>query len=142
MRRGYLFRVNLRGFEPHAIRSGKGHKDVKGSLREAILKAKGASGISDAKKKIGGKTIRIEVEFRLWKGSTSTTNTRSRKDLDNLLKPVLDVLQASLDAQETRTGLDLIENDSLVHEIVAKKRIVGEELEEGIEIAISDIGNA
>ena len=84
----------------------------------------------------GGKTLRIDVEFRLWRGSEKTTNTRAKKDLDNLLKPVLDVLQTNLNTQKTEPGLDLIEGDESVHEINARKTIVDDESDEGIRIVI------
>jgi len=83
-----------------------------------------------------GKTLRIDVEFRLWRGSEKTTNTRAKKDLDNLLKPVLDVLQTNLNTQKTEPGLDLIEGDESVHEINARKTIVDDESDEGIRIVI------
>ena len=98
----------------------------------------GAKRIEEAKLKIRDQPIRILVEFRLWKGSASTSNTRSRKDLDNLLKPVLDVLQTSLDAKQTKPGLGLIGNDDLVHNIEARKHIVNRKTDEGIEITISE----
>ena len=92
--------------------------------------------IGAAREKVKDKTLRIDVEFRLWKGSDKTTNTRAKKDLDNLLKPVLDVLQTSLNTQKTEPGLDLIEGDESVHEINARKIIVDDENDEGIRIVI------
>ena len=92
--------------------------------------------IGAAREKAKGKTLRIDVEFRLWKGSEKTTNTRAKKDLDNLLKPVLDVLQTNLNTQKTEPGLDLIEGDESVHEINARKTIVDDESDEGIRIVI------
>ena len=64
------------------------------------------------------------------------TKTRSEKDLDNLLKPVLDVLQTNSDAQKNELGLDLIENDNLVYEINAKKKLVETESGEGMHIVV------
>jgi Holliday junction resolvase RusA-like endonuclease len=135
-----LFRVDLKSFEPHTVRSGRGHKNVKRELHEAIMKAVDGDEIGAAREKVKDKTLRIDVEFRLWKGSEKTTNTRAKKDLDNLLKPVLDVLQTSLNPQKTEPGLDLIEGDEAVHEINAKKIIVDEEKEEGIRIVILEHG--
>ena len=131
-----LFTVELKRFEPHTVRSGRGHKNVKKQLHEAIMRAADGDDIGAAREKIRNKILRIDVEFRLWKGSDKTTNTRAKKDLDNLLKPVLDVLQTSLNTQQTEPGLDLMEGDESVHEINAKKFIVDDESEEGIRIAI------
>ena len=131
-----LFTVELKRFEPHTVRSGRGHKNVKKQLHEAIMRAADGDDIGAAREKIRNKILRIDVEFRLWKGSDKTTNTRAKKDLDNLLKPVLDVLQTSLNTQQTEPGLDLMEGDESVHEINAKKSIVDDESEEGIRITI------
>ncbi|MDG6926351.1 MAG: hypothetical protein JRN09_07330 [Nitrososphaerota archaeon] len=136
MNQNPLFMVQLKSFEPHTVRSGKGHKNVKKQLHEAILQASDGDEIGAAREKFRDKVLRIDVEFRLWKGTEATTNTRAKKDLDNLLKPVLDVLQTSLNTQKTEPGLDLIEGDEKVHEINARKIIVDDEREEGIRIVI------
>lgn len=136
MDRKPLFSVELKVFEPHTVRSGKGHRNVKRQLREAIIEATDGDEIGAAREKFRGKLLSIDVEFRLWKGTSRTTNTRAKKDLDNLLKPVLDVLQTSLNTQKTEPGLDLIEGDELVHEISARKVIVDYEKDEGIRIAV------
>jgi Holliday junction resolvase RusA-like endonuclease len=133
-----LFAVELKRFEPHTVRSGKGHKNVKKQLHDAIMRSVDGDEIGAAREKVRDKTLRIEVEFRLWKGSDTTTNTRAKKDLDNLLKPVLDVLQTSLNTQRTEPGLDLIEGDESVHEILARKVIVSSESDEGIRIVIHE----
>jgi Holliday junction resolvase RusA-like endonuclease len=131
-----LFAVELKGFEPHTVRSGRGHKNIKKQLHEAIMKASDGDEIGAAREKFRDKALTIDVEFRLWKGSHTTTNTRAKKDLDNLLKPVLDVLQTSLNNQKTEPGLDLIEGDESVHEINARKVIVDDQEEEGIRIMV------
>ncbi len=120
------------------MRSGRGHKNVKKQLHEAIMRAVDGDEIGAAREKFKDKTLRIDVEFRLWKGSNKTTNTRAKKDLDNLLKPVLDVLQTSLNTQKVEPGLDLIEGDESVHEINARKVIVDDEKDEGIRIVIHE----
>jgi Holliday junction resolvase RusA-like endonuclease len=136
MNRKPLFAVELKAFEPHTVRSGRGHRNVKKQLHEAIMKATDGDEIGAAREKFRDKALRIDVEFRLWRGTDTTTNTRSKKDLDNLLKPVLDVLQTSLNSQKTEPGLDLIDGDESVHEINARKIIVDYESDEGIRIVV------
>jgi Holliday junction resolvase RusA-like endonuclease len=131
-----LFAVELKEFEPHTIRSGRGHKNIKKQLHDAIIRAADGDEIGAAREKFRDKVLRIDVEFRLWKGTKATTDTRAKKDLDNLLKPVLDVLQTSLNNQKTEPGLDLIEGDESIHEINAKKIIVDDEKAEGIRISV------
>jgi len=131
-----IFAVELKRFEPHTVRSGRGHRDVKSQLREAIVGAAGAEAVEAARVRAREERLRIDVEFRLWKGGDGVTETRAKKDLDNLLKPVMDALQTSTDAQKTSPGLGLIETDDSVFEIVARKRIVDDVEDEGLRIRI------
>jgi Holliday junction resolvase RusA-like endonuclease len=68
---------------------------------------------------------------------------RTKKDLDNLLKIVLDVLPVKMDSEGKNDGLGLIkkDHDHLVYEIKSTKTIVFKEKEEGIDIEISEWGN-
>ncbi|MGA2663465.1 MAG: hypothetical protein ABSF83_00770, partial [Nitrososphaerales archaeon] len=84
-----IFSVELKRFEPHTVRSGKGHRDVKTELGEAIVGAAGREAVEAARQGAREKRLSIDVEFRLWKGGEGVTDTRARKDLDNLLKPVM-----------------------------------------------------
>jgi Holliday junction resolvase RusA-like endonuclease len=96
--------------------------------------------IEEARQNLRGKTVEIRVHFRLWKGSERTSNTRCKKDLDNLLKPVLDVLQDSLNAQKGEGGLGLIEDDDAVYNLSASKGLVESEQDEGVRIVILEHG--
>ena len=136
MEKESLFEVDLEGFEPHTFRKDSNYGKVKKELCDAIIKEIGQAKIDEARGNITVNPIRLEVLFRLWKGSTKVTNTRSEKDLDNLLKPILDVLQSHRDEKKNEPGLNLIENDKLVYEINARKVIVEEEKNEGIHIAV------
>ncbi|MHB1868018.1 MAG: RusA family crossover junction endodeoxyribonuclease [Nitrososphaerales archaeon] len=131
-----LFAVDLKGFEPHTHRNGKGFRKVKKELREAIANRVGMVEIEEARKRINAKPVRVKVLFRLWMGSSKTTKTRSEKDLDNLLKPVLDVLQTHTDERKNEWGLGLIENDNQVFEINAQKELVESPTDEGMQIVI------
>jgi Holliday junction resolvase RusA-like endonuclease len=134
--RKQLFKVDLNGLEPHTHQTGRRYRKVKDELREAIYAKTGKEAIEEARKRINEKQVKIEVLFRLWKGSAVTTKTRSEKDLDNLLKPILDVLQTHADKQMSEQGLGLIENDDLIYEINARKEIVDSQSEEGVHIVI------
>ncbi len=46
-----------------------------------------------------GKRASIAVEFSLWKGDATHPTTTGRKDVDNLLKLVLDALQTKVHSQ-------------------------------------------
>jgi hypothetical protein len=56
-----------------------------------------------------GKLLSIAVCFYLYSGSAE--EGRAKKDLDNLLKIVLDTLTDHLDRRHTEEGLGLIEED-------------------------------
>jgi Holliday junction resolvase RusA-like endonuclease len=132
-----IFRVDLRGFEPHVLGTGKGHKiEVKRSLRNAILQKVGPAGIEKARRRLDGSGLSVTVDFYLWKGAPGVTETRRKKDIDNLLKTVLDVIQSDLDNTTRGKGLGLIDDDNEVWEINARKRLVESEAEEGISITI------
>jgi len=133
-----LLDVALFPFEPHSLRSGKGHKlEVKRSLCEALSKKIGRGDLERFKSELNGVLVEVRVEFHLWEGSPEVTNTRFKKDLDNLLKPVLDVLQPRLNAAtKEELGLGLIDGDEYVCVIHASKNVVHSRDEEGLRIAI------
>jgi Holliday junction resolvase RusA-like endonuclease len=83
--------------------------------------------------------VSIKVCFNLYDGIKNDTS-RYNKDLDNLLKIVLDVLPDYMDnKQENREkGLGIIQNDNQVYEIHSNKNFVHDTTEEGIEITISE----
>jgi hypothetical protein len=89
------------------------------------------------KSNLKGLLLSVGVEFFLLEGSPEITNTRFKKDLDNLLKPILNVLQTRLNAAtKEELGLGLIDGDEYVGEIHARKSIVHTDEKEGIRIVI------
>jgi Holliday junction resolvase RusA-like endonuclease len=134
----YAFKVDLPGFEPMSLgTSGSGRHVKKGSLLEAIRSKAGNEELDKAKSAFKGKRVGVEVEFRLWKGDEHHPESVGRKDLDNLLKGVLDVLQVELDKQTKEKGLGLIEDDDWVFRILATKKIIEEPSNKGLTLTIS-----
>jgi len=129
-----FFRVSLFPFVPHT--AGDDPMPVKRILRDAILARSGAFAIGEARERLRGKKLLVDVAFALLEGRPGEPDTRGKKDLDNLLKPLLDTLQGQLDAGGKETGLGLIPNDDLIYEIRARKDIVTEEAAEGIALAV------
>ena len=78
------------------------------------------------------RVVTLTVLFYLWRGSSDVTNTRPVKDLDNLLKILLDVLGSG------PQGLGLLESDSFIGELYASKQLVESEDEEGYRIVIEE----
>lgn len=77
----------------------------------------------------------IDVTYRLLKGDNSGS---SKKDLDNLLKILFDVLSKNMvNGQNSRKGLGIMIDDSYIHEIKARKIEVNSKKEQGFDLMIS-----
>ena len=125
------------------MRGGKGgHKlETKRRLRGKISEAIELKGLDpdELKARLKGRLLSVDVEFHLLEGSAEVTNTRFKKDLDNLLKPILDVLQVRLNnTTKEDLGLGLVEGDEYVSEIHARKSLVHDSDEEGVRIIIRE----
>jgi Holliday junction resolvase RusA-like endonuclease len=101
-------------------------------VKEAILGKITEQELAKFQEALKGRLVSITLAFFLWKGSTKTTNTRPVKDLDNLMKILFDVLGKG------PQGLGLLEEDSYVCEVYAKKELVEDEAEEGLRIIIEE----
>jgi Holliday junction resolvase RusA-like endonuclease len=119
-------------FEPPTTGSGHDIGDKQGKLRTAILERVSQNEIAKFKEALKGHLVTITLGFFLWKGSTKTTNTRAVKDLDNLMKIIFDVLGKG------QQGLGLLEEDSYICEVYAKKELVEDQAEEGLRIIIEE----
>lgn len=119
-------------FEPGTTGSGKDIGEKQSKLRSAILERVSEAELTKFKEALRGRLVTITLGFFLWKGSSKTTNTRAVKDLDNLMKILFDVLGKG------QQGLGLIEEDSYICEVYAKKELVNEQAEEGLRIIIEE----
>ena len=119
-------------FEPGTPGSGKDIGEKQAKLRTAILERVSQEELAKFKEALRGRLVTITLGFFLWKGSSKTTNTRAVKDLDNLMKILFDVLGKG------QQGLGLLEEDSYICEVYAKKELVGDQSEEGLRIIIEE----
>ncbi|MEX0862169.1 hypothetical protein [Nitrosopumilus sp.] len=128
-----LGKISLRKFEP---KTSKTKKDVarKIDLRNKIRRSK--SNIPQIRENCKGKKVTLKIKFRLSKQREENVS-KYRKDLDNMLKIVLDVLPEYMDNNQTNKGLGLIDNDESVYEIKAEKVFVDTDADQGIDIEIS-----
>ena len=132
-----LGKISIRPFEPKTAKSGE-EKDRKIELRNYIQeKIDELSEIQEACRNI--EKFSINVKFYLWGGSE--VEGRTKKDLDNLLKIVCDVLADYIDSEKTNQGLGIMRTDNSIYEIHCSKEIVGEEKDEGIDMEISEYVN-
>lgn len=119
-------------FEPPTTGSGHDIGEKQGKLRSAILERVSQAELGKFKEALKGRLVTITLGFFLWKGSKKTTNTRAVKDLDNLMKIIFDVLGKG------QQGLGLLEEDSYICEVYAKKELVEDSSEEGLRIIIEE----
>jgi Holliday junction resolvase RusA-like endonuclease len=119
------------------LTSGNKVIERKTKLRDLLKEAYGKDIEKIRKKSKNSQKLSIDVCFYLQK-----TNEigRAKKDLDNLLKILCDVLPNYMTASKNEhEGLGLIEDDDQIFEIHCKKEIIDSEKDEGLELAISKI---
>ncbi|MCV0409377.1 RusA family crossover junction endodeoxyribonuclease [Nitrosopumilus sp.] len=130
--------IRIRNFEPLTASSFAVERKTK--LREEIKKQ--TKNLDEIRKFCHDEELSIDVRFFLYDGSKDQNpqpEGRIKKDLDNLLKIVLDVLPEKMDSEGENDGLGLIKRDydHLVYEIKSIKKIVYDKDEEGIDIVIT-----
>ncbi len=130
--------IKIRNFEPLTASSDAVSRKMK--LKETIENEN--KNLEKIREFCKDKELSITVRFFLYDGSKEGNQQpegRTKKDLDNLLKIVLDVLPEKMDSEGENDGLGLIKKDydHLVYEIKSTKKIVYDKNEEGIDIEIS-----
>ena len=127
--------ITIRGdFEPKTAKPGdevERKEELRDTIRERI------KNLPEIQENCKGKEISLDVCFYLNKERVED-KSRYTKDLDNLLKIVLDVLPDYMDNAKINEGLGLFKNDNLVFEIHATKEFIFNKNDEGIEIKISE----
>jgi len=136
-----LGKISIKSFEPKTAKPGE-EVDRKIALRDFILKnPKNLDEVRGAKKSCTGiEKFSVNVVFSLNR-TDKKNSSKYDKDLDNLLKVVLDVLPDYMDnKQEDRNpGLGIIRNDSQIYEIHSVKKFENyDEDKVGIDIAFSE----
>ena len=124
--------INVVPFEPATTGSGQNLAEKEGRLKKAIMERVKPDELAQLAKNRADRLVTLTVLFFLWKGSPKVTNTRAVKDLDNLLKIVLDVLKLG------PQGLGIVEEDSYVCEVYSAKQLVDDEKEEGYRIIVEE----
>lgn len=131
-----LGEILVKPFEPKTAKPGQ-EVIRKIELRDFITN--NISTLSDVIQSCRNKEkFSIDVCFNLYDGVKQDIS-RYDKDLDNLLKIVLDVLPDYMDnkSENREKGLGIIQNDKQVFEIHSYKKFVQDTSLEGIEITLS-----
>ena len=115
--------IKIRNFEP--LTASKDPVDRKNKLKEEIEKQ--TKNIDEIREFCQDDKLSITVRFFLYDGSKDENpqpEGRTKKDLDNLLKIVLDVLPEKMDSEGKNDGLGLIKKDydHMVYEIKSTKK--------------------
>ena len=132
----YKFQVRI-STKPMSGSSGKRRYERKEELIKAIKEAK-SDELETARRTFQNKRVKVSVRFNLEKPKEGGSNTVGKKDLDNMLKLVLDSLQAKADSQGELDGLGLIQDDDCVYRLEADKKLVDQPKQAGISISISE----
>lgn len=138
-----LLELAVRGFIPAS--SGKNITERKIQLRDIIRVQN--PGIDKMTEKCRDRLLSIDVCFYLYNGSTEAG--RVKKDLDNMMKIICDVLPEYMVGDGTEkighAGLGLISNnsDDSIYEIHCFKKLVNDIKDEGIDLKIYEwkVGN-
>ena len=120
-------------FEPKTAKPGQ-EVERKIELRD-IIRSRNHN-LDEIREKCKGKKIALDIYFYLNKERIEDVS-RYSKDLDNLMKIVMDVLPDYMDKAEKNEGLGLFKNDNIIFDIHAVKEFVFSKDKEGIKIRIS-----
>ena len=131
-----LGKISVKGFKPKTAKKGKEITKRKDELYKAFVNQN--KNIVELQEKCRGKELSINVTFRL--NENTPDKSSYKKDLDNLLKILLDVIKEEMDDDKKKTGLGLVikNNDDKIFEINCNKKFVTSDDDEGIDLIVSE----
>jgi len=128
------YTISVRNFEPKTAKSQE-EVDRKKELKRKIEETN--SNLSEIRQTFHqSEKLAINVNFYLLGGTG--VEGRTKKDLDNLLKIVCDVLPDYMDKEKNNRGLGLMKTDNSIYKIHCTKSIVNDPKDEGLDIEISE----
>lgn len=130
----FLGKIFVRNFKPKTAKRGKEITVRKKALQKAFVDQN--KNLGDLQEKCKGKNLSIKVVFYLNKNTPDKSSFK--KDLDNLLKILMDVIKEEMDDSEKKIGLGLIvrNEDEVVFNIDCHKEFVSSDEEEGIDLEV------
>lgn len=131
-----LGKLSIRKFKPKTVKKGKKTTQRKKELQEAFVKQN--SNLGELQEKCKGKQLSLNVIFYL--NENTTDKTSYKKDLDNLLKILMDVIKEEMDDDKRKIGLGLVlkNKDEEIFEIICHKEFVSSDDHEGIDLIVSE----
>ena len=114
--------LSIRNFKPKTVKKGKDTTKRKKELQEAFVNQN--KDLPSLQEKCKGKRLSLKVIFYL--NENTTDKSSYKKDLDNLLKILMDVIKQEMDDNERKTGLGLVmkNHDEEVYGILCHKEFV------------------
>src|SRR5438093_4122143 len=100
-----ILELRIIPFEPFAWVAGKRTGEREDKLAERIRQEMLLQTLTEFLEHRADRLVALRVQFFLWEGRSNVTNTRPKKDVDNLLNVVFDVLKIG------PHGVGLIESD-------------------------------
>jgi Holliday junction resolvase RusA-like endonuclease len=134
-----LGKISVRKFKPKTVKTGIETTMRKMDLQEAFVEQN--PNLSKLQDECKGKQLSINVTFYL--NENTPDKTSYKKDLDNLLKILMDVIKEEMDDDDKKIGLGLVigNKDEEIFEIICHKEFVQSEDEEGIDLVLSEWTN-
>lgn len=127
--------ISITGFTPqtHANDVVARKKELRDKIKSKI------TDLPSVQKNCRDKKLSLDVCFNLF--SETSELGRKTKDLDNMLKILLDTLPAYMDKAKDNEGLGLVpeDHDDLIFHINCRKNLVVDESQEGIDLRISSL---
>ena len=132
-----LGKISVRKFKPKTAKKGKETTKRKRDLREAFVE-QNRNTLPELQEKCKGKRLSLDVTFYL--NENTTDKSSYKKDLDNLLKILMDVIKEEMDDDEKKIGLGLVikNMDDEIFEINCHKEFVSSDDNEGIDLIVSE----
>ena len=124
--------IEIRDFNPETASSNKlkRKKELKKALSIKIGKQH-----QKIRKRVIDKELFIDVCFYFYQSEQSGS---SKKDLDNLLKILLDVLSVNMvNGQDKKSGLGFLKDDSQIFKLHCEKKIINNPKKVGLDLKIS-----
>ena len=131
-----MLTTSVRDFTPRTSSSKESDTPKKIEFRDKLLSSPAFKEIESIRALTRKGPLSLVITFYLY-GQTDVEG-RKKKDLDNMLKIVLDILPEYIDNNKKETGLGLIESnkDELLFNIEATKKFVNDPTEEGVDIEL------
>lgn len=131
-----LGKISVRKFKPKTVKKGKETTKRKRDLRDEFVRQN--PNLAKLQADCIGKQLSINVIFYLNKNTSDKSSYK--KDLDNLLKILMDVIKEEMDDNERKIGLGLVikNKDEEIFEIICHKEFVISDDDEGVDLIVSE----